>query len=711
MPSSDSISVFVRVRPLAEADGTEVLKGLTTKTEISSSDDSNGAPSAIAIEANDTTTAVGGFTGVMGNEASNRDVFEAAFSSRIPTVMKGGTASVFSYGYSGAGKTHTMLGQGEDQGIYQLATERVLGELAQASSEDGPLFLQASACEVVGDNVLDLLGPEKVECTLGKDIKGVWQVCGQAERLSDLDPTETGIPTADSVPEQLRDLIVEPKNTMTLRGTFITRSQNLRTMDIKTSADLAEISKTCVQQCISGDDAQKEQSSRSHAIVKMEVVNQAVLDARSKVEDTRAKIPARKNALDNHATYTWNQFYDGTEICLRERSSQEKMHEQGDFTSTVGTWKIVSDEKPEVVDACALEGKCDGASKTIEEWEKELAAEYKKDTGAAADAPFKLFKSYRQKHREFAGAPAEKVKELETLMESKKKVLEGALAAAEAEHKTAVEELEAVVKKGRADGTSPLGGTLVFVDLAAAESNKAGGVKKTPQQRREGMVVNKSLLALKECFSSLAIPADSSGQKKSRIRDSKITRVLEDSLAPTDGSSRSNKDSVSVMIVNVAPTAALERSTLNTLRYGQMYAYAATNKGRPMTSRRASKLRDQVAAAGVDTEREEQENRPTSRPMTSRRMKGKASAMDPAVAKQQLMAIYKQHCPEKTEADVDMLLSKCVGRERILLKKVRVKYLSQGQEIAPLSEVMPAPAIPGPVGTAAIEVGGNQEAS
>jgi hypothetical protein len=31
--------------------------------------------------------------------------------------------------------------------------------------------------------------------------------------------------------------------------------------------------------------------------------------------------------------------------------------------------------------------------------------------------------------------------------------------------------------------------------------------------------------------------------------------------------------------------------------------------------------------------------------------------MGPAVAKQQLMAIYKQqHCPEKTEADVDMLL-------------------------------------------------------
>jgi hypothetical protein len=51
-----------------------------------------------------------------------------------------------------------------------------------------------------------------------------------------------------------------------------------------------------------------------------------------------------------------------------------------------------------------------------------------------------------------------------------------------------------------------------------------------------------------------------------------------------------------------------------------------------------------------------------------------------------------------------------VGREGALLKKVRVKYLSQGQEIVPLSEVMPAPAIPGPVRTAAIEVAGYQEA-
>merc|ERR1712028_70064 len=94
------------------------------------------------------------------------------------------------------------------------------------------------------------------------------------------------------------------------------------------------------------------------------------------------------------------------------------------------------------------------------------------------------------------------------------------------------------------------------------------------------------------------------------------------------------------------------------------------------------------------------------------RTKGGASKMDPAVAKKLLMGIYKIHCPEKTEADVDMLPSKCVGRERILIKKVRVKYLSQGQEVSPLVEVLPGPegttAIPGPVGTAA--VGGNQEA-
>jgi hypothetical protein len=722
--SSDKISVFVRVRPLSEVDGTEILPGLNTKTAISS-----GAPSSVAIEANENASAVSGFTGVIGSEVTNREVFETCLSSRMSTVLKGGTASTMCYGYSGAGKTHTMIGKGEETGMYQLATERLLGELAQVNGEDGPLFVQASACEIIGDNVSDLLGPEKVDCTLNKDANGVWQLCGQTVS-SNLDTSENGIPTAESIPEHLRDLIVAPKNTMTLRGTFVTRSQNLRTTDIKTVADLSAISKTCVQQRAPGS---AEQTNNSHAILKMEVVNQAILDARTKVEETSAKIPARKNAVDNHTISFWHQFYDGTELCLRERNSYDMMQVQGDYTSTVGTWKIAGDESPATnsIDAkteCALEGRCDGAQKTIGEWEKVLAEEYKQQLAAAptegaaavSPAPFKLFKSYRQKQREFAGASAEKVKELEAVMEAKKAVLEAALATAETEHKAAVEELAAVMKRGQetyksqaADG-SPVGGMLVFVDLAAAESNRAGTVKKTPQQRREGMIINRSLLALKECFSSLALPADTAGQKRSRIRDSKITRILEDMLTPLASSSRADKETVCALLVNISPSAALERGTLNALRYGQVHAYTASAAG----GKRASKLRGEIAAAAEAAERGDGDGKTAGTagtpPSKSKpwRTKGGASKMDPAVAKKQLMGIYKIHCPEKTEADVDMLLSKCVGRERILIKKVRVKYLSQGQEVSPLVEVLPGPegttAIPGPVGTAA--VGGNQEA-
>jgi len=109
-----------------------------------------------------------------------------------------------------------------------------------------------------------------------------------------------------------------------------------------------------------------------------------------------------------------------------------------------------------------------------------------------------------------------------------------------------------------------VGGSMLLVDLAGADyDHRSGG------QQKESAAINKSLLALKECLRSLA---NTNSSVKPKFRDSKLTRVLEDSLYPRSTTSRRNNESTTVMLVNVSPASHLKKMTLNSLRYGQVFS-------------------------------------------------------------------------------------------------------------------------------------------
>eukprot|EP00993_Chasmostoma_nieuportense_P002913 NODE_366_length_2346_cov_10.169896_g341_i0.p1 GENE.NODE_366_length_2346_cov_10.169896_g341_i0~~NODE_366_length_2346_cov_10.169896_g341_i0.p1 ORF type:complete len:649 (+),score=181.53 NODE_366_length_2346_cov_10.169896_g341_i0:129-2075(+) len=65
------------------------------------------------------------FDDVFGEECSNEDIYERCCRSLVDTVFERGSATCFVYGQTGSGKTHTMLGKGEENpGIYiQAATD------------------------------------------------------------------------------------------------------------------------------------------------------------------------------------------------------------------------------------------------------------------------------------------------------------------------------------------------------------------------------------------------------------------------------------------------------------------------------------------------------------------------------------------------------------------------------------------------------------
>ena len=93
---------------------------------------------------------------------------------------------------------------------------------------------------------------------------------------------------------------------------------------------------------------------------------------------------------------------------------------------------------------------------------------------------------------------------------------------------------------------------LVMVDLAGSERGLGTGCDS--QRFREGANINKSLLPLSNCINALI--AD--GKKHIPYRDSKLTRILKDTLG---GNCKT------VMIANVSPSLVSYDDTYNTLKY------------------------------------------------------------------------------------------------------------------------------------------------
>ncbi|XP_011617748.1 kinesin-like protein KIF19 [Takifugu rubripes] len=94
---------------------------------------------------------------------------------------------------------------------------------------------------------------------------------------------------------------------------------------------------------------------------------------------------------------------------------------------------------------------------------------------------------------------------------------------------------------------------LFMIDLAGSE--RAAQTQNRGQRLKEGAHINRSLLALGNCINALS---DKNGAKYVNYRDSKLTRLLKDSLG---GNSRT------VMIAHISPASVAFEESRNTLTY------------------------------------------------------------------------------------------------------------------------------------------------
>ncbi|KAL2642170.1 hypothetical protein R1flu_009757 [Riccia fluitans] len=90
--------------------------------------------------------------------ATNKDVYEITVSNMVEGVVQGLNATVFAYGATGSGKTHTMAGTPEDPGLMVLSLQAIFKLIFKQEAEH-EFDVTCSYLEVYNEVIYDLLEP------------------------------------------------------------------------------------------------------------------------------------------------------------------------------------------------------------------------------------------------------------------------------------------------------------------------------------------------------------------------------------------------------------------------------------------------------------------------------------------------------------------------------------------------------------------------
>ncbi|KAG6585011.1 Kinesin-like protein [Phytophthora cinnamomi] len=175
---------------------------------------------------------------------------------------------------------------------------------------------------------------------------------------------------------------------------------------------------------------------------------------------------------------------------------------------------------------------------------------------------------------------------------------------------------EDIDEKG-SENTEVKFGKLSLVDLAGSE--RAAVTQNRGQRLLEGANINRSLLALGNCINALGEKGASAAGSFVPYRDSKLTRLLKDSLG---GNCRT------VMIANVSLAASSVEETLNTLKYANRAKNIKTTVKKNIVESDQGSLNQNALVANLQEE---------------------IAALKKALQQQQQQAEVSRHSPAESE--------------------------------------------------------------
>jgi len=189
VPNEDSIRVICRFRPLND---TEEKTGSKFIVKFPSGTD-------------DQCVSIGGkvyvFDKVLKPNVTQTQVYDAAAKSIVKDVLNGYNGTIFAYGQTSSGKTHTMEGVINDpakQGIIPRIVNDIFNHI-YSMEENLEFHIKVSYFEIYLDKIRDLLDPSKVNLAVHEDKDRVVYVKGATERFV-------------SSPEEVFEVIEEGKS-------------------------------------------------------------------------------------------------------------------------------------------------------------------------------------------------------------------------------------------------------------------------------------------------------------------------------------------------------------------------------------------------------------------------------------------------------------------------------------------------------------------
>ncbi|KAK9677816.1 hypothetical protein RND81_11G169300 [Saponaria officinalis] len=158
--AGDSISVTVRFRPLNDR---EYQRG----DEVAWYPDGD---KMVRCEYNPATAYA--FDKVFGETAATEDVYDVAARPVVKSAMEGVNGTVFAYGVTSSGKTHTMHGDQSCPGIIPLAIKDVFSIIQETPGRE--FLLRVSYLEIYNEVINDLLDPTGQNLRVREDVQGTY---------------------------------------------------------------------------------------------------------------------------------------------------------------------------------------------------------------------------------------------------------------------------------------------------------------------------------------------------------------------------------------------------------------------------------------------------------------------------------------------------------------------------------------------------------
>ncbi|XP_073139567.1 kinesin-like protein KIN-7D, mitochondrial isoform X3 [Henckelia pumila] len=158
--SGDSILVTIRFRPLSDR---EYQRGDEIAWYA-------GGDKIVRNEYNPTNAY--GFDRVFRSDASTPEVYDVAARPVVKAAMEGVNGTVFAYGVTSSGKTHTMHGDQSSPGIIPLAIKDVFSIIQDTPGRE--FLLRVSYLEIYNEVINDLLDPTGQNLRVREDAQGTY---------------------------------------------------------------------------------------------------------------------------------------------------------------------------------------------------------------------------------------------------------------------------------------------------------------------------------------------------------------------------------------------------------------------------------------------------------------------------------------------------------------------------------------------------------